>query len=120
MENKTLKTKVKNAANYASVRIKTSSKKTATALLNEANNKKYGRKIKFEELVEVALTLINKDHLKQLQERSFSNEDRKELLRQKYIEKHGQITKDDFTGFMMTAEFQGFLSSIYSFQSVAS
>jgi hypothetical protein len=40
--------------------------------------------------------------------RSLTSENKKELLRQKYIVEVGPITKDEFTGFMMTDEFAAF------------
>lgn len=51
---------------------------------------------------------------------SLSNEDRKEILRQKYIEHRGPISKDEFTGFMMKSEFQEFLNAINLKVNVAS
>lgn len=62
-----------------------------------------------DDLFDLALGLGTTEHLKVLQERSLTHEDRKELLRQEYVELHGQITRDEFTGFMMTSGFTEFL-----------
>jgi Rps23 Pro-64 3,4-dihydroxylase Tpa1-like proline 4-hydroxylase len=116
MDSKVQKSELKNAkksgrtaAKLASIRIKVSAKKTATSLLNEANLKKQGRKIKLDQLIELAMSLITPEHIKMLQEQSLTNEDRKEILRQKYVSIRGPISKDEFTGFIMTAEFHDFL-----------
>jgi hypothetical protein len=45
-----------------------------------------------------------------MQDQSLSNEDRKEQLRQRYIEARGPISRDEFTGFMLTKEFFEFLA----------
>lgn len=108
-ELKLSKSKAKGAAKHASVRIKAASKKVALALRDNANEKPTGRKIKLDDIFELALTLVTSEHLKTLQERSMTHEDRKEVLRQNYIKARGPISKDDFTGFMMTVEFQDFL-----------
>lgn len=110
MENKIQKAKGKIGVKHVSVRIRLGSKKVAVGLLAEANNKKRGRKIKLDELVELALGLVTSEHLKRLQEDSMTNEDRKEILRQKYIEMRGPISKDEFTGFMMSQDFAGFVA----------
>lgn len=92
------------------MRVRTSTKKAASALLEKANDKKYGRKIKLDELVEIALTFVTAEHIKVLQENSMTNEDRKEILRQRYIASRGPISRDEFTGFMMSAAFMEFLA----------
>jgi hypothetical protein len=46
--------------------------------------------------------------LRFLQEKSISNIDRIEILRQKYMEQNGEISKDEFAGFMLTPEFLSF------------
>lgn len=109
-ESKVSKSKAKGAAkHHASVRVKAASKKVALALRDEANDKPTGRSVKLDDIFELALSLVTSEHLKTLQERSMTHEDRKEILRQKYIKTRGPISKDEFTGFMMTAEFQKFL-----------
>ncbi len=109
-EVKRSKSKAKSVAKCASVRIYTTAKKRASELLNEANDKQFGRSVKLPELFELALSLVTADHIRQLQDRSATHEDRKEHLRQIYSKKFGSISKDEFTGFMMTAEFQKFIS----------
>ena len=110
MKDKMNKSKTKGDAKFVCVRIRASTKERASLLLEAANKKKHGCKIKFEDLVEIAFGLVADEHLKLLQERSLSNEDRKERLREKYIAIHGPISRDAFIGYMMTVEFQNFLN----------
>ena len=114
MKEKSIKTKSKSVAKSASVRVRQEAKERATLLLVVANKKKQGRKIKFEDLFELALRLVTDEHLKQLQDSSLTHEDRKEILRQKYIAARGTVSKDEFTGFMMTAAFHEFLKELES------
>jgi hypothetical protein len=73
------------------------------------NKKKSGRKVKFDDLIELAIGLVSDEHIKVLQERSLTNEDRVDQLRQRYIETRGPITEDQFIGFMLTADFHDFV-----------
>ena len=111
-ELKASKKNQKSVAKHVSVRITAAAKKLAKSLRDEANKKAAGRKIMMDEIYDLALSLITIEHLNMLQEQSLTNEDRKEILRQKYIEIRGPISKDEFTGFMMTAAFHEFLKEL--------
>jgi len=110
MKEKANKPKSKSVTKSVSVRVQQEAKERAALLLLAANKKKQGRKIKFEDLFELALGLVTDEHLKLLQERSLTHEDRKELLRQKYIATRGPISRDEFLGFMMSADYATFLT----------
>ena len=73
------------------------------------NKKEIGRKVRVDALLDLALNLVTAEHIKMLQDHSLTNEDRKEILRQQYVATRGPISKDEFTGFMMTAAFYEFL-----------
>ena len=109
MESKITKTNLKSNQKPKSIRINPEVQKKAERLLLSANKKKAGRKIKVDHLLSLALDLVSDEHIKKLQDQSLSNEDRKEQLRQRYIEFRGPISRDEFTGFMLTKEFSGFL-----------
>ena len=113
-EGKTAKKSSRIAAKHVSIRIPLNLKNAAKSLRDEANKKEAGRTIMMDEVFELALSLVKKEHLKMLQERSLTHEDRKEMLRQKYIETRGPISRDEFTGFMMTAAFHEFLKELES------
>ncbi len=95
---------------WCTVRVSSDTRKAAEAILKIANEKPNGRKIKLHEVIQAGLELIQSRHIQELQEKSLTHEDRKEILRQKYIATRGPISKDEFTGFMMTAEFATFLT----------
>lgn len=111
MENKSSKTNSKVAQKQKSIRINPENQKKAKDILASANKKKAGRTVKIDHLLSMALDLVADEHIKKLQDQSLTHEDRKELLRQKWAELHGPISKDDFTGVTLTKEFFEFLSS---------
>lgn len=92
-----------------SVRLYGSAGKKTKNLMIAANNKKYGRKIKLDDLLELILDRVSDDDIKLLQKRSLRSDERKEMMRQKYIEVYGSISKEKFTDFMMSADYISFL-----------
>jgi hypothetical protein len=110
MKTKTSKTKDETEANGTAIRVQKATKSALLAKLKEINQKQLGRKLKADELLTLALKRLTDEDVKALQEMSLSNEDRKEKMRQKYIEIHGPISEDEFTGFTFTREFQTFLA----------
>lgn len=111
MENKNTKTNSKMIQKMKSIRINSENQKRLEKVILLANKKKIGRKIKVDQVLSLALDLVNEEHIKKMQGQSLSNEDKKELLRQKWSETYGAITKDEFTGVMLTKEFSDFLSA---------
>ena len=110
MQTKTTKTAARQVNKLKSIRVQLETQRKAERLLAVANKKRIGRKVKVDQLLSIALDLVTDGHLQTLQDQSLTNEDRKELLRQKYIETRGQISRDEFTGFMMSADFAIFLT----------
>lgn len=118
-EVKSRKKNSKNAAKKSSVRITADQKQWADDFLEKANSKKFGRSIKFEDAFQLFLEEMNERHMEILRERSLTGDDRKEILRQKYIEQNGQISKADFTEFMMKPEYLEFMRSQGLWEKVA-
>lgn len=114
MSSKKLHSEKRKVKLWCSVRVSSETRKLAEGILKTANDKETGRKIKLDEVLQAGLALIQNEHIRTLQEDSLTNEDRKEILRQKYIAVRGAISRDEFTGFMMTAAFHEFLKELDS------
>ena len=110
MENKITKVNLKLNQKMKSIRISLENHKKAEKILAVANKKKIGRTVKIDQVLNIALDLLTEAHIKKLQEQSLSNENRKELLRQKWTEINGHVSREEFTGIMMTKEFFDFLN----------
>ncbi len=98
MSNKKLHSEKRKAKLWCTVRVSSETRKVAERIAKIANEKPTGRKIKLDEVLQAALSLIQQCHIQTMQDNSLSNEDRKEILRQKYIAVRGPISKDAFTG----------------------
>lgn len=86
------------------LRVKRETKKKALSDLAKINKKDFGRNIRVDELIALALSLVEPKHVRELQERSLSNADRLERQFQDYIKVHGSISKDAFLGKLLAGE----------------
>jgi hypothetical protein len=120
MKQSQIKQPSKKVSKHRLVRIHVDTLKKAERLLNSANKKEFGRKVRIDQLISMALDHVTDLDLRLLQEKSMTNIDRIEVLRRKYSEQKGDISKDEFAGFMLTAEFlsfaQGYNSEMQSVQ----
>ncbi len=104
------KAQPKKQQKCASIRISRETQKKLDCILVLVNKKTIGRKIRPDQLLSLAIELVVEEHVKILQEQSMTNEDRMEVLRRRYSELHGPMSKDAFLGVMLSPEFQTFLS----------
>lgn len=119
MENRKVTKRSKAQAKKKSIRVSLETSNKADRILDLANEKKAGAKIKLDQVFSLALDLINEIHIEKLKMDSLKNSDRQELLRQKYIEQFGQISKEEFIGFTMTDAYSEFLKSQSSASSLS-
>lgn len=89
------------AVTTAPVRVSKETRKRILAELARLNKKDFGRAVKPDELIALALTLIEQKHHAQLQEATLSNADRLQLRYLAYVKEHGSISKDAFLGKLM-------------------
>lgn len=80
------------------LRVKRETKKRIQAELAKVNKKDFGKKVRCDELIGIALSLLTEQHLKVLQDGSMTNADRMEIQYRDYVKKHGATTKDEFLG----------------------
>jgi sensor c-di-GMP phosphodiesterase-like protein len=73
MTTKTIKSEDKISSKAKSIRISFENQKRAIKILASANRKKIGRKIKFDQVLEIALGLLTDEHIALIQDRSLSN-----------------------------------------------
>ena len=107
MENNPTEKKVKPASKssaHASLRVRKETRKRVVADLAKVNRKDFGKKIRTDQYIELAISLVTPEHLVQLQEGSLSNVDRFERDYKAYVAKHGSISKDEYLGKRLSGE----------------
>ena len=86
------------------IRVKRETRKKILQELAKANKKDFGRNLRAEDLIALAITLLQPQHIKQLQEAALSNGDRLEQQYKDYAAKHGSLSKDAFLGKLLAGE----------------
>ena len=99
-EVKNIAKQTRKKATSTVVRINTEAVKSLKKLLDQANKKQHGKRIKSSHLVAKAISLITDEHIKELQQESLTNQDRLEIQHAEYCKQNGHISKDEFLGML--------------------
>ena len=109
METETIKTQGKTSkkekhqiALYK--KIDPESAKILEGIRERVNKKQYGRKINDAEIIAVALKLVTTEAIKELQERTYNENDRLHLIHDEYQKTNGKISLDQFIGRLIRGE----------------
>lgn len=86
--------------------------KVLTTLKEKANKKQFGRKVKEMEIIKTALSLVQDEHLKTLQDATLSEQDKLMLAHAEYVKAHGKITLDQFIGRLIRGEIAPLKSNL--------
>jgi hypothetical protein len=78
--------------------------KLLNQLKDRANKKEFGRKVKDSEIISLALKQITPDHIKLLQEDTFSQKDRLAIAHEDYQKENGKLSQDQFIGKLLRGE----------------
>ena len=81
--------------------------------MKKANQKKFGRRIKFDQLISLSLDKINDSDILKLQDQSLTAHDHLENMQSFYVKSHGNITPKEFTTVTMSLEYIDFLKSYH-------
>lgn len=104
MENSVPEQKAKVKKENSTIRVSSSTQKLLTQVLLKLNKKSFGRRVRIDPLLQLALSKLVDADLKFLQEQSLSNADRLEMNYREYVKKNGPLSKDEFLGILLKAE----------------
>lgn len=85
-------------------KLDTESAKILQSLRDKVNKKTYGRKVKDSEIIAKALSLIETNHLQELQDSTLSEKDRLYMAHENFVKQNGKITMDQFIGKLLKGE----------------
>lgn len=94
---------VKSSA-HASIRVRKDTRKRVLTELARINKKDFGKNVRADELIALAVSLVTSEHIVKLQEGSLSNSDRLERDYRTYVAQHGHIAKDEYLGKRLNGE----------------
>lgn len=95
------KTKSKSETTHSLIRISSETRKKLQNRIEEINQKDFGKNVRTDELISLALDLVRKEHIERLQQSSLSNHERMDREYKAYIAKHGPISKDEYLGMLL-------------------
>jgi len=107
MNNQQTKTVVKKKVkknDSSTIKISKETKRELSRVLSKANRKDFGKRVRGDKVLLLALQQIGETHIKELQNSSLSNEDKLEMKYREYISKNGNISKDEFLGKLLSGE----------------
>lgn len=102
MENQTKVTKSKKANSNGAVRVSNETRKILNRLLDKANKKSFGKKIKADALFAISLGLLTDKHIKELQDGSLTNADRLDMAFKEFKKRNSGATRDEFLGSLLS------------------
>ena len=86
------------------LRVKRETAKKIAVEVLKANKKSLGRRVRPDDLIKLALTLIEPRHIEDLQRMTLSNADRLEQRYRDYVKANGQSTKEEFLGRLLDGQ----------------
>lgn len=103
---KTSKEKTSSAVKRKNVlkKLDLESAKLLASIKDKANKKNYGRKIKDAEIIAKALSLMESQHIQDLQEMTLSEKDRLHIAHDDFQKKNGKISLDQFIGKLLKGQ----------------
>ncbi len=78
--------------------------KLLSQLKEKTNKKVFGRKVRDTEIIGIALKQVTSDHIKTLQEQTYSQKDRLAIAHEDYQKHHGKVSLDQFIGKLLKGE----------------
>jgi hypothetical protein len=109
MDTQSTEKKAKSASKptaHASLRVRRDTRKRVLAELARINKKDFGRKVRTDELIALAISLVTPELIEKLQDASLSNADRFERAYRAFTAQHGHITKDEYLGKRLSGEIK--------------
>ena len=105
--NLTLPAKAATFSNTAPVRVAKATFRKIKKIVAKCNRKQHGRKVKADDIIAKAISLLDDSHLEEIKALTFSSQDQIEIQFKKHCQTHGNISKDQFLKILIDKAFPG-------------
>jgi hypothetical protein len=105
MQNLKIETNIQ-AKEFGSVRVKQATRDRILEAVDRLNQKELGRKVTPDDVVSLAVTLLKSEHFEEIQDTTLSHFDRLARNHQTYVKEHGEISKDEYLGKILSGEIK--------------
>lgn len=92
----------KSKSNTTPIRVLKTTAKSLKSMVQKLNKKPLGKKIRVDDLILKALSLLEDKHFEEIKNSTLTNADRLEMKYQEYCRVNGPVSKDEFLGKLMT------------------
>lgn len=99
-------TKTAKPSAHGAIRVRKDTRKRVLAELARINKKDFGRKVRPDEFIALAVSLVTPEHIIKLQESSLSNADRLDRDYKAFVAKNGPMPKDEYLGKRLSGEIE--------------
>ncbi len=89
------------AGSLRPVRLQQSTFQKLTDLLAKVNQKEGGKRVRADDVILLALSMVSDSHIVQLRDKSLTNADRVDKAYRDYVVQKGVISKDAFLGLLL-------------------
>ncbi len=90
-------------SNTVPIRIHKSTARILRSIVTKLNRKSHGKKVRPDQVISKALSLLTDVHLAEIEKASYDSKDQFEIEFKKYCQKNGNISKDEFLKRLMAA-----------------
>ena len=91
-------------SSMTAIRVRKETRRKIVTVLTRINKKDFGRKIRADELIALALDTVTEQEIAALQQQSMTNADRIEAAFRAHLKRHPGITKDQFLGTLLNSQ----------------
>ncbi len=98
------KTKSSKLSAHSSLRVRKDTRKRVLTELAKANKKDFGKNVRADEFIALAVSLVTPEHITRLQESSLSNADRLDRDYKAFVSINGPMSKDEYLGKRLSGE----------------
>ncbi len=85
------------------IRIHKTTARMLKSILSKVNKKPLGKKVRADQVITKALSLLSDLHLDEIKESTYDSKDRLEIEHRKFCQQHGSISKDEFLKRVLSA-----------------
>jgi len=91
-------------SNTTPMRLLKTTAKELKSIVTSLNKKPLGKKVRVDEVIVKALSLLKERHLEEIKESTLTNADKLELTYREYCKSNGQISKDEYIGRLLKGD----------------
>lgn len=88
----------------STIRVSKATGKIAQQVADKANDKQFGKRVKMDQILALALSKVTQGDIKELQETSLSHQDRFDRDYAAYCSEHGKVSKDEYLGLRLSGQ----------------